>query len=116
MNVSSIVIQARNEYIEDLVEKLKRCDFCDYHFHDASIGKIIVTVEGDGIEEEMKKVKQIEELDHVVCAEMMMAYSEDELDKEREKLQQSDIIPEVLIDDTVSVDDIEYHGDLKKKL
>lgn len=116
MNISSIVIQARNEYIEGLVEKLKECDFCDYHFHDASIGKIIVTVEGEGIEEEMAKVRKIEALEHVVSAEMMMAYSEDELDQERDKLVKSDVVPEILQNDNVKVEDIVYHGDLKKKL
>lgn len=116
MNVSSIVVQARNEYIEGLVEQIKACDFCDYHFHDVSLGKIIVTVDGEGIEEEMDKVRKIESLPHVVSAEMMMAYSEDELDAERANLEKSDVVPAILNDDSIKVEDIEYHGDLKKKL
>lgn len=115
MNVSSIVIQARNEYIEGLVEEVKNCDYCDYHFHDASIGKIIVTVEGKGIEEEMQKVRKLEALKHVLSAEMMMAYSEDELDIEREKLAKSDIVPDVLKNDLIKAEDIIYGGNLKKK-
>ena len=116
MNVSSIVVQARNEYIDGLVEEIKSCDFCDYHFHDASIGKIIVTVEGEGIEQEMANVRKIEALKHVISAEMMMAYSEDELDKEREALGKSDIVPDVLKNDAIRAEDITYNGDLKKKL
>jgi nitrate reductase NapD len=116
MNVSSIVVQARNEYIDGLVEEIKKCDFCDYHFHDASIGKIIVTVEGEGIEQEMANVRKIEALEHVISAEMMMAYSEDELDQERDKLVKSDIVPDVLKDEAIKAEDITYHGDLKKKL
>jgi len=116
MNVSSIVVQARNEFIEGLVEEVKNCDFCDYHFHDVAIGKIIVTVEGEGIEEEMAKVRKIEALEHVISAEMMMAYSEDELDQERDKLGKSDVVPDVLKDDAIRAEDITYHGDLKKKL
>ncbi len=116
MNISSIVIQARAENIDKIVEIVKNCDFCDYHFHDASIGKIIVTVEGEDIDEEMKKVRQIEAIEHVVSAEMMMAYSEDELDRHREKLNQSEIVPSVLNDDNVKAEDIDYHGDLKRKL
>jgi len=98
-----------------LVEEIKSCDFCDYHFHDASIGKIIVTVEGEGVAQEMDNVRKIEALKHVISAEMMMAYSEDELDREREKLMKSDIIPEVLKDDTIQAEDIVYSGDLKNK-
>ncbi len=116
MNVSSIVVQARNEYIEGLVNEIKECDFCDYHFHDVSIGKIIVTVEGEGIEQEMANVRKIEELDHVISAEMMMAYSEDELDRERDKLVKSDIVPDVLKNDAIRAENITYNGDLKKKL
>jgi nitrate reductase NapD len=116
VNVSSIVIQARNEYIDGLVEEVKSCDFCDYHFHDVSIGKIIVTVEGEGIEQEMANVRKIEALNHVISAEMMMAYSEDELDIEREKLGKSDVVPDVLKNDEIRAEDITYHGDLKKKL
>lgn len=116
MNISSIVVQARNEFIEGLVEKIKKCDFCDYHFHDVSIGKIIVTVEGEGIEQEMANVRKIEALEHVVSAEMMMAYSEDELDCERDKLQTSDVIPDMLKNNNIKAEDITYQGDLKKKL
>ena len=116
MNVSSIVVQARNEFIEGLVEEIKKCDFCDYHFHDVSIGKIIVTVEGEGIEDEMANVRKIEALEHVISADMMMAYSEDELDRERDKLGKSDVVPDVLKDDAIKAEDITYHGDLKKKL
>jgi nitrate reductase NapD len=116
VNVSSIVVQARNEYIEGLVNEIKECDFCDYHFHDVSIGKIIVTVEGEGIEQEMANVRKIEELDHVISAEMMMAYSEDELDRERDKLVKSDIVPDVLKNDAIRAENITYNGDLKKKL
>ncbi len=47
---------------------------------------------------------------------MMMAYSEDELDKEREALGKSDIVPDVLKNDAIRAEDITYNGDLKKKL
>jgi nitrate reductase NapD len=115
MNVSSIVIQARNEYIEGLVEQIKNCDYCDYHFHNASIGKIIVTVEGEGISEEMEKVRKLESLKYVLSAELMMSYSEDELDRERDKLVNSDVVPDVLKNDLISAEDIIYGGNLKKK-
>ena len=115
MNVSSIVVQARAEYIDELVETFKNCDFCDYHFHDASIGKIIVTVEGSGVDEEIKNLKKVQQTPHVIAADMMMAYSEDELDQERDKLETCDVVPNVLKDDTLKAEDIVYYGDLKKK-
>lgn len=114
MNVSSIVVQAREEYIEALVEVLKASDFCDYHLHDASKGKIIVTVEGEGVEEEIKKLVQIQELPHVIAADMMMTYQE-ELDKERDKLEFADEVPAMLNAKDVNPKDIVYGGDLKKR-
>ncbi len=116
MNISSIVVQVRQEHIDEVVETLKNADFCDYHFHDKSIGKIIVTVEGENISEEIGKVKQIQALPHVISAEMMMAYSEEELDAERSKLEMGGPnVPPMLNDDSIRAEDIVYHGDLKKK-
>lgn len=116
LNISSIVIQAKSLHVEEIVEICQKSDFCDYHFHDVEKGKIIVTVEGDGIDEEMRCMKQIQQIPHVISAEMMMAYSEDELDAERDKLETSDIVPSVLNDENINLKDIVYRGDLKKKI
>lgn len=116
MNISSIVVQVRSEYIDEVVNTLKESDFCDYHFHDKSIGKIIVTVEGENISEEIAKVKKIQAVPHVIAADMMMAYSEDELEQERSKLETGPNVPEMLNDDTIRAEDIVYNGDLKKKI
>ena len=116
MNISSIVIQAKPEHVEAIVQACKASDFCDYHFHDQSLGKIIVTVEGKNIDEEMAKMKKIEAIPHVICADMMMAYSEDELDEEREKLQRASSVPSVLNDEEIDLKDVVYRGDLKKKI
>lgn len=116
MNISSIVIQAKSLHVNEIVEVCKASDFCDYHFHDETLGKIIVTIEGENSDEEMAKMKKIQALPHVICADMMMAYSEDELDEHREKLDASGVIPEILNDDKVRLEDIIYRGDLKKKI
>ena len=116
MNISSIVVQVRSEYIDEVVNTLKESDFCDYHFHDKSIGKIIVTVEGKDISEEIAKVKKIQALPHIIVADMMMAYSEDELERERSKLETNPNVPQMLNDDTIKAEDIVYNGDLKKKI
>jgi len=114
MNISSIVVQARSEYIDALVEHFKKEDYVDYHLHDKERGKIIVTVEGEGVEEEIEKLIKIQQTPHVMAADMMMTYQE-ELDKEREKLEFANPVPEMLNDDTLDVKDIVYNGDLKKR-
>ena len=116
MNISSIVIQTKPEYVEEIIAVCEANDFCYYHFHDVEKGKIIVTIEGENIDEEMAKMKKIEQIPHVICADMMMAYSEDELDAERAKLEQADVVPPILNDETIALKDIVYKGDLKKKI
>ncbi len=114
MNISSIVVQTRPEYVEEVVENLKKSGVCDYHLHDAK-GRIIVTIEGEGVSEELKKLRVIEAIPHVIAADMQMAYSEDELDEHIEVLNSRDAVPKVLQDDDIPVEEISYNGDLKKK-
>jgi len=113
MNISSVVVQTVPKFLDKVVESLKNSDACDYHMHDEK-GRIIITIEGEGVSEELKKMKVIEMIPHVVSAEMQMAYSEDELDEHMEKLENADLVPKMLNED-VDVKDIVYRGDLKKK-
>lgn len=116
MNISSIVVQAKPLHVKSIIEACEAGDFCDYHFCDEEKGKIIVTVEGENIDEEMAKLKKIQAIPHVICADMMMAYSEEELDAEREKLEASSTVPPILNDETVKLEEMVYRGDLKKKI
>jgi nitrate reductase NapD len=115
MNISSIVVQALPEYIDELVEYFKSEDFVDYHLHDKEKGKIVVTVEGEGVEEEIKKLVKIQQHPHVIAADMMMTYQEDQLDEEIKKLEEQDPVPEILTREDVDPRDVVYNGDLKKK-
>ena len=114
MNVSSIVIKTLPEYVEEVVENLKNSDVCDYHLHD-EIGRIVVTIEGEGVSEELKKLKVVEAIPHVISADMQMAYSEDELDDHMDVLENSDAVPRMLHDNDIRPEEIIYNGDLKKK-
>ena len=114
MNISSIVVQTVPKYLDEVVESLKECEVCDYHMHDEK-GRIIITIEGEGVKEELEKLHIIEAIPHVIAADMQMAYSEDELDDNMEILNNSDVVPKMLNDDSVSATDIVYNGDLRKK-
>ena len=115
MNISSIVVQTNPNYTEGVVELLKSSDYCDYHFHDEK-GRIIVTIEGDGVEEEIAKLVKIQEMEHVIAADMSFAYSEDELNTERDKLEAVGTdLPAWLNDENATKGDIKYNGDLKDR-
>lgn len=114
MNISSIVVQTMPKFLDEVVESLKNCEACDYHLHDEK-GRIIVTIEGEDVSEELGKLKVIEAIPHVIAADMQMAYSEDELDANIKVINESDAVPTVLNDENVDIDRVVYHGDLKKK-
>lgn len=114
MNISSIVVQTMPKYLNEVVENLKNCEVCDYHMHDEK-GRIIITIEGAGVAEELEKLKVIEAIPHVIAADMQMSYSEDELDAHMEVINGGDAVPKMLNDDSIDASRIVYNGDLKKK-
>jgi len=115
MNISSIVIQCRSEYYDEVEKWCKESDICDYHFGDKEKGKIIVTIEGKDVSEEIEKLKKIQLVPHVIAADMMMTYQEDMLDEEIKNLNEQNPVPEWLNDPNTKAEDIVYKGDLKKK-
>jgi len=115
MNVSSIVVQCLPKYVEEVVESLKNTPECDYHLHDEK-GRIIITIEGEGVSEELEKLRVVEAIPHVISADMQMAYSEDELDEHMEVINNRDVVPKILQDtESVDVDKVVYNGDMKKR-
>ena len=116
MNISSIVVQTRPEYLESVLEDIKKCGVCDYHFHDEK-GRIIVTIEGEDVSEELEKLRVIEEIPYVIAADMQMSYSEEELERHLRVLDSAEAVPKVLQGDTTKIDPatVVYNGDLKKK-
>jgi len=114
MNVSSIVVQTLPKFLDEVVETLKNTPECDYHLHDEK-GRIIITIEGEGVSEELNKLRVIEAIPHVIAADMQMAYSADELDAHMEVIGNANVVPKMLNDDNVDPKNIVYNGDLKKK-
>jgi len=114
MNVSSIVVQTLPKFLDGVVKALKECEVCDYHMHDEK-GRVIVTIEGKDVSEELQKLRVIEAIPHIAAADMQMAYSEDEINENMERLENADVVPTMLNDDTIDAKDIVYGGDLKKK-
>jgi nitrate reductase NapD len=114
MNVSSIVVQCLPKWIDEVVQNLKNTPECDYHMHDKK-GRIIITIEGVGVSEELEKLRVIEAIPHVIAADMQMAYSEDELDEHMEVINNRDVVPKILNEADVDIDKVVYNGDMKKR-
>ena len=114
MNISSIVVQVLPKNYEKVKEALEASGVCDYHFGEKEKGKMIVTIEGEGVEEEIKKLVVIQQTPNVLTADMMQTYQE-ELESAISELEEADVVPDMLNMDSVDVRDIIYNGDLKKK-
>jgi len=113
MNISSIVVKTLPEHSVELIQQLKESEFCEFHHYED--GKIIVTIEGKDVSEEISKLRLIEQTPHVMSASMVYSYSEDELEAEKEKLKTSPDMPDWLNDENVKASDIKYGGNLKHK-
>jgi len=83
--ISSVVVQGKPDNLDALIEIIRNSNLCEYHLHDAK-GIIIVTLDGNGIEEEISKLREIKAFPHVLSAEVVYSYTEDENQREREKL------------------------------
>ena len=114
MNISSIVVQVLPQDYDKVKEALIASGVCDYHFGDKAKGKMVVTIEGENVDEEVEKIMAIQKIQGVLTADMMQTYQE-ELDSAIRKLEADSAVPAILNDDTVDPKDIVYAGDLKKR-
>jgi periplasmic nitrate reductase NapD len=114
MNVSSIIVQTAPSYKEAVLKNLEeRKEICDVFYHDEK-GRIIVTIEGKNIEEEIRKLNILQKIPNVIAADMVYAYSEEELDADQNAFLFRDDIPPILNNDDIKAEDIVYQGHLKK--
>ena len=96
MNISGIVIKTAPENRETVIASLQGSGLCEVHLSDEQ-GTIIVTVEGEDTGEEVKKVREIMNIPHVLCADLAYSYSEDETEGSLLRLERiRDAVPDAL--------------------
>lgn len=77
MNISSVVIKCAPQFLAQTVELLKNSGLCEVYAKD-ELGRIVVVIEGDSTEDESEKLRAIQAIPHILSAEMVYAFSEDE--------------------------------------
>jgi len=85
MNVSSVIVTAAKEKIESVIDTINATDFCEVHFFDHR-GKIVATIEGEAIHDQMEKMKKIQDLPGVLSVNLSYSYCEDEIVEDIEAL------------------------------
>ena len=108
MNISSLVITTLSEKTTQVTDVLKKSELCEYHAH--KDGKIVVTIEGNSVSDEIKIMNQLAKIKNVINVEMIYSYCEDELSGERENLEIENKIPDWLNDENAKAEDIKYNG------
>ena len=73
MNICSVIVRTRPEHIPVVEAALGKIDLCEIHFRDDE-GRIVVTIEGVDSTDEMTKLRAIQELPHVLSADLTYAY------------------------------------------
>ena len=77
MNVSSIVVRTAPEYLGQAIEEINAISLCEVHFYDTD-GKIIVTIEGDRVQDQVETMRRIQDLPFVLSACLLYSYCGDE--------------------------------------
>ena len=113
MNVSSIIVKTLPENYDNVWANLQECDICEVHFGEKEKGVIIITIEGECVEEEIQKLQKIEEIPFIISADMHMSYCESEIDKMKENIDMNETVKELNTDKPL--EEIQYFGSLKGK-
>lgn len=79
MNLSGILVVAKPEFLDQVVETLNALEGVEVHQVDAETGRIVAVQEAADIHAEIEGIKRIKALPHVIMAEMVYHYlAEDE--------------------------------------
>lgn len=96
MNVSSIIVKTSPEHLRNVAAEINSVTGCEVHFHDET-GRIVATIEGRTIGEEMNTLKSVQNIPNVFYANLMYSYSEDELMETMEHFKEiKDAVPDLL--------------------
>ena len=95
MNVSSIVVKTDQEHLQEVIDNINAVELCEVHFNDDE-GKIVVTIEGENIDEQMQRMKKIQKIPFVVSANLSYSYTEDEVANALDLIMDSNDVPDTL--------------------
>jgi nitrate reductase NapD len=69
VTVSGIVVACRPEHLAETTEAVDAFPWAEVHYSDPN-GRLVVTIEADGVGESMDRLKDLQDLPRVLMAEM----------------------------------------------
>ncbi|MBW2269905.1 MAG: chaperone NapD [Deltaproteobacteria bacterium] len=77
MTISGIVVACRPEHIDETTLRLNELSWAEVHYTDSD-GRLVVTIEADGVEASMDRLKELQKFPRVLMAELAEFVVEDE--------------------------------------
>ena len=78
MNLSGILVEAKPEWLDEVVRQLNALEGVEVHQVDTPGGRIVAVQEAADIHAEIEALKRIKALPHVILAEMVYHYIADD--------------------------------------
>jgi nitrate reductase NapD len=78
MNISGISVSTRPEWVESVAQSLSAIEGVEVHAADVRAGKLVVTLEAPTVSAEVEGFKRIRALPHVVAADLVQHYFEED--------------------------------------
>ncbi|MBK2000647.1 chaperone NapD [Campylobacter sp. RM10532] len=109
-NLSSVLIMAKEEYVDDLKKAIAKIPFCTVELCEKE--KIIVVIESEKLEDELNSYKMLEQLPNIVSINMVFSYQD--LDEDMQKAIDSGAIE--TIEKNEKAENIKYYGSIFNKI
>ena len=103
MNISSVLLIIKPEFKEAVLGKIKAIKNASVELQEGE--KLIVLLESEDLDSELRAYKALESLPHIISANMIFSYQD--LDEDIAKIK--DEVASVLKNDT-KAEDIKYYG------
>ncbi|MCR2039316.1 chaperone NapD [Campylobacter helveticus] len=110
MNLSSVLIVAKEDKIDSLAEAIAQIELCSVELREKD--KLIVVIESDDLDSELKAYKKLEALPNLISINMVFSYQD--LDEDIQKAINSGAIES--IEKNEKAENITYNGSVFQKL
>ncbi|NDJ27891.1 oxidoreductase [Campylobacter sp. MIT 12-8780] len=110
MNISSVLIIAKKEHQDKLLKEIKLIKDCSVELNEND--KIIVIIESECLDDELKAYKSLEALKNIISINMVFSYQD--LDEDIQKASEGKNLLEKL-EKKENAKDIEYYGNIFQK-
>lgn len=110
MNISSVLIIAKKEHQDKLLKEIKLIKDCSVELNEDD--KIIVLIESECLDDELKAYKSLESLANIISINMVFSYQD--LDEDIQKASEAKNLLHKL-EKKENAKDIEYYGNIFQK-